>query len=154
MLSLLISKEVLRMIRTSGLLFTALYLKECSTALMKYYASGRRVLDNNWSGPYVSLSRAGIPRIIPSHHRHILIIMSGGERGDKLVRFDLSVFSVCRIVKLARPIIRATFSSIRDPVPDIDRVKEVMGEIKSSFSPLWPPYLPHLPKIALKKGFR
>lgn len=150
--SFLLAKRVLHMVRRSGLLFTALYLKQCSTALMKYYASGRRCMDKNWSGTYVSLSRAGIPTITPYHHRHI--IQNGGERADRLVRLYLSLFSICRVVKLAKPISKATFSTITDLVKDMQLVIEVMSEIKEKFSCIWPRYLPDLTSIPCEKGFR
>ncbi|GMN19136.1 hypothetical protein TIFTF001_045135 [Ficus carica] len=56
-------KRVLSMYRKSGPLFTALYLKQCSVALQRYYAGNR--VDKEMLPIYVSLTRSGIPRIIP-----------------------------------------------------------------------------------------
>lgn len=133
-------------LRTSGLLFTALYLKQCSVALQQYYAGSVNV------GPeiYVSLSRSGIPTIIPVHHRHL--IKARGERGDFLVRLYLSWFSISRVIKLAKP--AATLKSIITDPPDIDAVKEVMGMVKSMFPTLINRYCPWISTIPLEKGLR
>ena len=56
------------------------------------------------------LHRAGLPRIIPVHHRHI--IMQRNERSDYLVRMSLSWFSICRIIKLVPKVNRNVFDSI------------------------------------------
>lgn len=40
----------------------------------------------------VALSRAGLPKIIPFHHRHI--IMQRNERSNQLVKVSLSWFSI------------------------------------------------------------
>lgn len=78
--SYLISKQIFRMGRKSGWLFCALYLKQCSLSLML----------GNPSDPVrfvqsvpVSLTRSGLPRIIPSFHRRV--IKSGSSRGDMLI---------------------------------------------------------------------
>lgn len=53
------------MSQRSGLLFTSLYLKQCSTCLIQYYAGSSKEVLNKQSGPFVQLSKASIPTIIP-----------------------------------------------------------------------------------------
>lgn len=81
-------KRVLSMYRKSGPLFTALYLKQCSVALQRYYAGNR--VDKEMLPIYVSLTRSGIPRIILVRHRHCISV--GDDRADYLVRLYLSWF--------------------------------------------------------------
>jgi hypothetical protein len=50
----------------------------------------------------VSLTRRGLPRIIPSFHRKI--IMRGGSEAESLVQMYLSFFSLYRIVLQAKKI--------------------------------------------------
>jgi len=46
----------------SGWLYVALYLKQCTTSLLRYYALVS-----------ISLTRSGIPRIIPPYHRKLIM---------------------------------------------------------------------------------
>lgn len=57
----LFSKQ--KLVKGSGLLFTALYLKQCSSSLQTAYGGIRRPHD--LLPVPVSLSRSGIPSIIP-----------------------------------------------------------------------------------------
>lgn len=108
-ISLIMAKAIIQLVRKSGLLFTALYLKQCSAYLCRFYG-----MDSNItiSGPKVKLNRKGLPVIIPFHHRHI--IMSRNERADYLVKLYLSWFSINRLVKLSKPINSKTLKSIMD----------------------------------------
>lgn len=148
----LIAKKVYQLSKASGYLFTALYLKQCSTSLMKYYAGESPDLLNNMPSVMVKLSNAGIPAIIPVHHRHI--IMCRNDRSDFLVRYYLSLFSLCRIVKLAKPVSRSTFSTIVQGPLDIGKVREMLGRCKSEFPLLQKRYLPWVSTIPLHKGLR
>nr|UJQ92612.1 MAG: putative RNA-dependent RNA polymerase [Mitoviridae sp.] len=147
-----VAKKVLRMYRSMGALSTSLYLKQCSVSLMRFYAGSSKEVLHSMAGASVALSRAGIPTIIPKHHRHI--ISGGGLRADRLVQFYLSLFSVCRIIKLAKPVSAATFDSITKPISDIDKVKEVLQDIKVSSRRLFSLYLPWLKSCPLSLGFR
>lgn len=119
---------------------------------MRYYSGSYASGNKEMSGPFVSLSRCGIPTIIPRHHRHV--IMKGGDRADSLVRLYLSWFSVCRIIKLAKPVGRHTFKSIVEPIKDINRVKVVMAGLKEKWKRLSRMYLPWIKRIPLVKGFQ
>jgi hypothetical protein len=57
------ARTVVRMVRKSGLLFTAIYLKQCGVSLQRYYA-GSYSKHDSLSIP-VSLTRTGLPIIIP-----------------------------------------------------------------------------------------
>jgi len=61
-------KRVYRLKRQSGLLYTALYLKACRVALQRYYAGYFNRHES--MSVQVSLTRTGLPRIIPSILRH------------------------------------------------------------------------------------
>lgn len=77
--------------------------------------------------------------MIPVHYRHIIVCRD--DRADRLVRLSFSLFSLCPIVKLAKPIRKARFSSMTDPIKDIGLVKEVMSEVKERFASIWPRYI-------------
>lgn len=141
-------REVATLIRKSGFLFTALYLKQCSVCLQRDYA-GYRVKDEKHPLS-VSLTRLGIPRIIPVRHRHI--IACHNERSDYLVQLYLSWFTLSKIRKLAKPISKATLKSIIEPTEDIGRVREVGSDLKQAFSNIHRKYLPWISTIPLEKG--
>lgn len=76
------------------------------------------------------------------------------DRADQLVRLYLSWFSVCRIIKLAKPIKASTFRTIVTPIKDMGRVKEVCSELKQNVENLFRRYLPWVNSIPLEKGFQ
>lgn len=83
-------REVFRLKKKSGCLFLALYLKQCQFSLKTYYSGS---FDRTLSLPVpVSLTRTGLPRIIPSFHRSLIRV--GDERADEIVRVYLSLFSL------------------------------------------------------------
>lgn len=104
-------RQVWRLKKGSGLLFTALYLKQCGVALQRFYAGSP--IQKEPLSTAVSLTRSGIPRIIPKYHR--MIIRRRDSRSDRLVKLYLSWFGLSRIVELAKPIGKATFKSIITP---------------------------------------
>ncbi|KAK7298452.1 hypothetical protein VNO77_46913 [Canavalia gladiata] len=69
--------------RKSGWLFCALYLKQAASSLMMAYGGDEFVHPDN--AVPVSLTRSGYPRIIPSHHRRM--ILKKDEKADMLVKF-------------------------------------------------------------------
>lgn len=74
------AKSVVRLKRKSGLLFTALYLKQCSVSLQLYYGG---VPQRKGRLPFpISLTRSGIPTIIPAFHRRIIRVKD--DRADKV----------------------------------------------------------------------
>lgn len=77
----LFSKEVHRLVKSSGLLFTALYLKQCASSLQIAYGG---IYTPGLLPVPVSLTRSGYPRIIPSFHRNL--IMRKDEKADVLVK--------------------------------------------------------------------
>ncbi|DAB41749.1 RNA-dependent RNA polymerase [Humulus lupulus mitovirus 1] len=149
--SISFARKCKHLAKQSGLLFTALYLKQCSVCLQQYYARCTPI-EGDSLAVYVSLSKSGIPRIIPRHHRNQIGVRDA--RSDYLVKLYLSWFSVNKIVKLAKPVKASTFESIvQDPL-DIERVKGVLGRIKSSFPIINKKYLPWLTSIPLHKGMK
>ncbi|GAU19250.1 hypothetical protein TSUD_199310 [Trifolium subterraneum] len=69
--------------RKSGWLFCALYLKQAASYLMMAYGGDEFVHPDNAVPVY--LARSGYPRIIPSHHRRM--ILKKDEKADMLVKF-------------------------------------------------------------------
>lgn len=136
------------LVRKSGLLFTSLYLKQCTVHLQQYYAESK--FKGSTPAVKVCLSRAGLPTIIPVHHRHI--IMRRGERGDKLVKLYLSWFSICRVLPLAKRVSKATFTSMLNPQQNVDKMKWLLGVLKEQFTHLQSMYLPWISQIPLLKG--
>ncbi|TQD69937.1 hypothetical protein C1H46_044529 [Malus baccata] len=90
----------------------------CSSSLMIAYGGDRR--EPELLSVPVSLTRRGYPRIIPAFHCRV--IYGGGPRADECVRFYLSVFSLYRIVILAKKISKNTFEPFITPIKDMDRV--------------------------------
>ncbi|TXG46230.1 hypothetical protein EZV62_028261 [Acer yangbiense] len=76
------------------------------------------------------------------------------DRADKLVKLYLSWFGLSRLVELAKHISKATFSSITTPTKDIDKLKGVLGLVKTMFPKIQQRYLPWLASIPLEKGMR
>lgn len=73
-----------------GWLNGALYLKCSAVCLQRYYG---RTFDPHLALPFpVSNTRSGIPRCIPSFHRHMSLRRD--EKADKLVKFYLSLLSL------------------------------------------------------------
>ncbi|KAK2351200.1 hypothetical protein QL285_097489 [Trifolium repens] len=66
--------------RKSGWLFCALYLKQAASSLMMAYGGDEFVHPDNAVPVY--LARSGYPRIIPSHHRRM--ILNKDEKADML----------------------------------------------------------------------
>lgn len=114
--SYLFMKSVIRLRRKSGMLFTALYLKQCSSSLQRAYGGNPHV-----SGllPFpVSLTRSGYPTIIPAFHR--LMIYKKDEKADLLVRMYLSFFTLSYVIELSKKVSKSTFESIITPVENMD----------------------------------
>lgn len=85
-------RTVYRLRRQSGLLFTALYCKQCAVSLQRYYAGSFSKRDS--LSPPVSLTRCGLPRIIPAPIRKA--IRARDDRADILVRLYLSWFGLSK----------------------------------------------------------
>lgn len=78
--------------RRSGWLNTGLYLKSASLALMKYRAKD---FSKKTGLPHpLSLTRTGLPRIIPPFHRKMI-----REGNDTLVRV---YFSISRVILVSK----------------------------------------------------
>nr|DAC76753.1 TPA_inf: RNA-dependent RNA polymerase [Beta vulgaris mitovirus 1] len=148
--SYLFAKQVIRIGKKSGWLFLALYLKQCNAVLMQYRGSSGPV-DRNLSVP-VSLSRSGLPIIIPSFHRKV--IMCRNERSDVVIQFYLSLFSINRMIPLAKKVSKDTFQSIITPPHRLDTIQTTSSELKTKLKMLFKRYLPHVDRIPLKQGMR
>ncbi|KMZ61076.1 hypothetical protein ZOSMA_54G00050 [Zostera marina] len=142
----LVCKSILALASRGGMLTTAVYLKHCRVALQMSYGA-----DIFTPLPFpISLTRTGYPRIIPSFHRHL--IRRRDSRSDVLVRLYMSVFSIGRIVKLAKVVSKSTYQSIVTPPDDMDRIRKTISSIKDKFKEIFPRYLPNIHQIPLEQG--
>jgi len=144
------ARTVLTMVRKSGLLFTALYLKQCRVALMRFY-SGNAIKAES-QPVMVSLTRSGCPRIIPKHLRHQIYL--GGERGDHLVKLYLSWFSLCVIVELSKKLTSKTLSSSTEVYRNECDFQEVHGLIKDYIPSFRNRYLKQIATLPMDIGMR
>ena len=129
--------------KRSGWLFLALYLKQCRVCLQRYCA-GDSVPDS--LSPAVSLTRCGLPRIIPSFHRGKI------RRGDaRIIQLYMSLFTVSKLIPLAKKIDKTLFTSIVSP-SDLDTITTMVAEMKPKFRLLLSRYVPHVDSIPLFQG--
>lgn len=134
--------------RKSGLLFTALYLKQVSTILQKYYGG----ISPSLLPVMVSLTRSGLPRIIPSFHREV--IRRRDDRADAVVRMYLSWCSLSKVVLLAKPVTAATFSSITDLPKDDGAIATVRDWVAEEVTQLLLRYVPWIATVPLELGMK
>nr|UJQ92583.1 MAG: putative RNA-dependent RNA polymerase [Mitoviridae sp.] len=141
-------RRVLTLVRKSGLLFTCLYLKQCSSSLQTAYAGIKR--QHERLPVPVSLNRSGYPRIIPPFHRKQ--ILRKDEKADQLVQLYLSFFTLNKIIRLAKKVSYAnTFKSIVEPT-DLDAASIWCGELRDKLPTLVHRYLPWVSTIPLNQG--
>lgn len=122
-------------------------LKQCAVSLQRYYA-GCKV--DSPAPVSVSLTRSGIPRLIPCRLRHCL--RKGDDRSDYIFRLYLSWFNLSRVIVLAKPVTKSTFESITKPVQCPESVAEVRSLMKIHFKEICRQYIPWISTIPLSKG--
>lgn len=138
----------MRLKKGGGMLTVALYLKQCSSSLMIAYGGDHR--PHGLLPHPVSLTRRGMPRIIPAFHRHM--IRAHDSKADLLVKWYLSLFSLYRIILLATRVRKSTFSSLVTPVDNISRTVGLVGSMKDHVPMLFARYVPRLRSIPLHQG--
>lgn len=138
----LFAANIRRIGRASGWLFLALYLKQCKILLQKFYAEDSSPTNMT---VYVSVTRTGIPRIIPSFHRRI--IRKRSKESDRLIQLYLSLFSVSRLIACAPRVTKKTLESITSPHEDIQS-----SDIFKDYLHLIYRYVPEIVKIPLRQG--
>lgn len=143
----LFAKQVHRLCKKSGLLFTALYLKQCGLSLAKAYAGD--YVPSLLPVP-VSLTRSGYPRIIPAYHRRKIIRRD--DEADQLVQLYLSWFSLAKVIQLAKPVSKSTFSSIVAEPKDLGTILEVCDQVKTRSRTLIRKYIPWVSTIPVEQG--
>lgn len=148
--SYLVSKQIIALGRKSGWLFVSLYLKQCATTLQSYRGSSAPV-SRDLSVP-VRLTGSGIPCLIPAFHRRE--IKKCSAKGDLLIKFYLSVFSLNRIIPLSKKVSRETFSSMISVLtPEVEgTVREVVSDYKMKITSLLHRYVPWIQTIPLEQG--
>ena len=141
----LFTKLVIRLYRKSGALFTAFYLKQCSSSLQQAYG-GVKTPHTLLPVP-VSLTRSGYPQILPSFHR--LMIYKKDDKADMIVRIYLSFFTIANAILIPKKVSKST---IIEPVNCMDSVEEFCSSLKMSLNRLLPRYVPNLTEIPLFQG--
>lgn len=131
-------------------MFTALYLKQCSVYLPRYYAQHTDTQESLLI--FVSLTRTGIPRIIPPYHRKMIRLRN--DKSDRLVRICLSWFSLFKLVQLAPKVSNETFESITKVPSDYAGIDRIGSQIKSLWSAIQLKYLPDVSRIPVFQGMR
>lgn len=140
--------SVYRIGKISGWLYCALYLKQCMSSLKVAYGGG---FDKSHPLPVrISLTRRGYPRLIPHHARKVMY--RHDERADKLVQVYLTFFSFYTIILIGKKLTKSLFSSIREPIKDIDQVSMWLSLLKMKLPELIDRYIPGVSKIPLKQG--
>lgn len=147
----LVSKEICRLRRKSGLLFAALYLKQCKVALIRYYGEDESPL-HSLSSPQVSLSRSGLPRIIPAFHRRL--IRTRNARADTCVKIYLSWLSLCHMVLLAAKVTSKTFESFSQISTSERSIALSYLIADSAIMKILDRYVPFHATVPLELGFR
>lgn len=145
------AKQVVRLGRKSGWLFVSLYLKQCATCLMQYYASDSRRPPEPLSVS-ISLTRCGLPRIIFPHHRKW--IRKRDDRADIIVKIYLSAFTIAKVIRLAKKVSKGTFESMISPAPNPRGVVSFILRVQKSVPELIKRYVPHISTIPLFQGIR
>lgn len=90
----LFCKEVRRLYRSSGAIYTGQYLKVVAIKLMTFVGGKPEYRHAPPTKVRVSLTRAGIPRIIPPFHRRAIRM----RRDDRLVKLYLSLCSLSKLI--------------------------------------------------------
>lgn len=94
--------------KANGLKYTAQYLKACHILCMKAIASDRNAHSCTFS-PKVSLTKAGLPRIIPQYLR--VLIRSNNKWSIKLV---LTIFNLYRVLPFEGEVKLSTITKSSD----------------------------------------
>lgn len=94
----------------------------------------------------VSLTRCGLPRIIPAFHRKKI-----KEGNDLLIKLYLSLFSVSRIILVSRKP-DYSYKSITESGPVLS--SEMLGKIHRLASKLVERYVPRIRQIPMNLGIK
>jgi len=107
--TVLLAKELKSIQKSQGVKGLALFLKSSSVALQQS-CSGYVIKDFTKVGPRISRTRSGLPRIIPSSHRLLIINKRPGYL--ILIRFYLSIFYLYRVLEFKG---KVKLNTITDP---------------------------------------
>lgn len=100
--------------------------------------------------PSVSLTRSGLPRIIPSFH--LWIIASDDPRAASVIQLYMSLFSVSKLIALAPRVRKKLFELVITPPSDIYSIKEVASEMREHLPRLIMRYVPAIRRYPLDQG--
>lgn len=129
----------------SGSLFLALYFKQCRVCLQRTVGEDTTPFDLSVS---VSLTRGGLPRIIPSFHRRKI------REGDTaVIQLYMNFFSVSKWIPLAPKVTRKTLETVVTPT-DYFSALAVAERLTSCAKALLDRYVPDMATIPFKQGLR
>lgn len=132
--------------RKAGWLWTGLYIKATSSSLMRYY--GGEFINKHEALPHpISLTRCGLPRVIPPFHRQMIRRRDG--KADETVRFDFSLFSVSKLILVRK---RQSFGFPSIVGASLGRPDRVLGLLKERCVSLAERYVPQLFSIPMNVG--
>ena len=143
------SREIIRLYRKSGPLFTGQYLKAVAF-MLQWYVGGDRSQRPSMK-TYVSLTRSGIPRFIPPYYRKIL-----RRRSDpKVIQIVLSVCTLSRLMRVPpKGGLRINPKTIHIPGFKLtEDCWELCRKIVSSSFSVLAAYAPAYKDIPLKLGY-
>lgn len=143
------SREIIRLYRKSGPLFTGQYLKQVAF-LLQWYVGGERSRPPNMK-IYVSLTRSGIPRFIPPFYRKRI-----RDKSDpKVIQVVLSVCTLSRMILVPpRGGLRVNPATIHIPKFQLtEACKELCRKFVSSGFSMLSAYAPAYRTIPLKLGY-
>lgn len=143
------SREIIRIYRRSGPLFTGQYLKQVAFLLMWYVGGDQSVRPK--MSTYVSLTRSGIPRFIPPAYRKI--IRSGSD--PRVIQVVLSICALSRIIRvIPKRGLRVNPSTIHIPGFQLgEPAKQLCVKLLTSSWSVLSAYAPAYRKIPLRLGF-
>lgn len=146
---LYMSRQIVRLYKKNGPLFTSRYLKLCNQQFMWYVGSGTSSPPPSLEIP-ISLTRCGLPRIIPPHYRKMI---RGGDA--QVIKMVMTIFAFYRIMKVGNKASKKVkHSSI--VFPKYEPSEAVMTWAKTlltSSGSMLSAYAPRFREIPLNLGF-
>lgn len=143
----LFSRWFLARRKKCGWLSLALYLKASAVCLQRYYADS---FDKHEALPFpVSLTRTGLPRSIPSFHRKCISMK--GDRGDRIVKFYLSIFSLSKLILVGKKM-NYQYKSIVSPPTSLPA--DLIVDIREKAVEFAERYIPFCFQIPMNLGFK
>lgn len=144
----LFAKAVIKLSRKSGLLFTALYFKQCKVCLLQFYGGVPKPKEK--LPVLVSLTRSGLPSSLPSYRRKV--ISRRDARANTVVRWYLSWFSLSKVVLLSKKFSKDNLETVTATWTSDEGVISIIKEIYVKVRDLFDRYAPWIRDIPVIQG--